>query len=282
MITITGDTLNRAVIESFAKSASRLHQNESRLLRLRDFSIAIDAIRTNDEATAFLVSILKNDGSNVDIIDNKVFATTDKAEAFIMKVITDKYSLVGISLRSLKKAMDNIVDIKCYLYLREFFENGCDNQYKTRSINSYDFKYEPMNADNILSVTEAVLNDVREKAHDSFLKTATSDLSDVGLDYEDFEEEVFNAFKPEFPEWDVYGQHRNYMNEVDLPTICEKLLDDIYHLVIPESETMTFDVIAYDFSDHALSCNSYEELDLLGVLLDVYTVFEGEEELFSV
>ena len=45
---------------------------------------------------------------------------------------------------------------------------------------------------------------------------------------------------------------------------------------------LVFDVIAYDFSDHALSCNSYEELDLLGVLLDVYTVFEGEEELFSV
>lgn len=138
--------------------------------------------------------------------------------------------------------------------------------------------------DNILSVTELVLDDIRKKTHTSYKNTPALALANVGLNYDDFEEDVFGHdtahYHHELPEWSIYGQHRRYMNEVELPEICYNLLNDIERFFTPLHNT--YDVMSYDLSNHTFPCDSLEMVDFFGELLDVYTVFEGEDELYSV
>lgn len=282
MLTITGKTINKAIAESFANSARKLHRNENRSLSFDHYKLTIFLIDDENNNPTYHVELVDIQTNTIEFIDCST--SPENIRHDVLNILSDKCSLTGISLSDMKTAMSNIVDIKCFLYLKTFFENDCDNDYKTNAIHRYAPKYADITEDNILSVTELVLDDIRKKTHTSYKNTPALALANVGLNYDDFEEDVFGHdtahYHHELPEWSIYGQHRRYMDEVELPAICNKLLDALSDIFVPSENV--YDVMSYDLSNYTFSCDSIEMVDFFGELLDVYTVFEGEDELYSI
>ena len=275
MFEIKEKTLNRALVESFAKSASRLSvEGDTRVLKLRDESIAIDRIYTHDTPIAYIVSILDNNNISIPI-DSKVFTHNISVESYVLNYVSSKYQLEGASLRELTKAIENVFHIKTCLYFIAFLKNHCDDKYsqQDRAIVDYDFDFGNITMNNVLDVTQKVFDNIYEKAYEELRKTPLDLLESVGLDYECIDEK-------DMPPWDYYGPHRHYCNEVDLPPICEKLLDKISSLFF--NSPGRYEVASYDLSEYIFSCDSDEQLDMICKVLDCYTVFEGAEELYSV
>lgn len=174
--------------------------------------------------------------------------------------------------------------IKYYLYQIGFIEQGGNNCGDYRAI------YEDMSLNVYTNLAKEAVDYVyyttieRLKAA---ISKAQADISAAGENEynEQFVNEI-NEWEINCADWDYFGPHRKYPNEVDLPPICEKLLSMILSEFHEQHESDEYVINCYDFSGYEITFATFNEAEYFADhYIDTGTLYrhkDGEwEEIYS-
>lgn len=206
----------------------------------------------------------------------------------LTNILSDSpFSAIGADADSNKvwTLLSNIYYLKMFCYLRAFLLNDCDDSYDMSCVNGdiVDFDYSKLSLLTLNNFNE-ILNDALSKIDKSIVDvysvTSKDKLEACGMVDDDL---VISSASDilSLADWDVFGAHRRYSNEAELPTVCQRFLEALLSLYHHEPcADDEYRILAYDYSDYEITCADDVEVDYICSILDCYSyiVFKGEEE----
>ena len=197
-------------------------------------------------------------------------------------------SVVGKTAESIANSISNIYYTKLYLYLTAFLDNDCSEDYICEAEFEEDVATEALDFESFEKTTKRVEKIAEAQAQAAFERCDKESLRDVGLVSYKHVEDILQQ-----TDWDVYGPHGCYPNEVECPDICGRLLKTFETLYIlpyikkKESENQeVYSVEPYDFRDFENICYDLLDAHYIESFYEVYTLYKIEPdhyvELYSV
>lgn len=192
-------------------------------------------------------------------------------------------SIVGKSAESVSNSISNIYYTKLYLYLTAFLNNDCSNEYICGAELDKYVATDDLNFETFEKVAKRVEEIAEVRAQIAFKRCNKESLREAGLANYNHVEDILQQ-----TDWDVYGPHGCYPNEVECPDICGRLLKVFEALYVSpyikkkENENQAvYSVDPYDFKDFDNICYDLLDAHYIESFYDTYTTYKIEPDHYT-